>query len=91
MSEGNYAILYVSMTSKKPVTLFVGLVGVLLVILAIVYWVTPAGSLPAFLPGYLAGSSTIHVKHGIGALLLGLAAFAYVWFQGGKKTSAPQQ
>ncbi len=61
-------------------------IGIAFVALAVVYWITPAGSLPAYVPGHEAGSSTIHVKHGIGSLLLGLAAFAFAWFKGGKKS-----
>ena len=37
---------------------------------AIVYWVEPASSLPGFFPGHDAGSDHHHVKHGIAALLV---------------------
>jgi hypothetical protein len=60
--------------------------GVLLVVLAILYFSTPAGSLPSYIPGYEAGSSRIHLKHGIGSLVLGLALFAFAWFRGGPKS-----
>ena len=59
--------------------------GLLLIMLAVVYATTPADALPHFLPGYDASMSTVHVKHAIGAGLLGLAAFAFAWFQSGKK------
>jgi len=67
------------------------IVGVLLVILAIIYLITPASGLPSFLPGYDAASSAHHMKHGIASLLLGLACFAYVWFQGGKKSPQKEE
>jgi hypothetical protein len=60
--------------------------GVVLVGLGIYYFITPAGSLPTYLPGYSAASTTIHIKHGIGSIILGLAAFAYAWFAGGART-----
>ena len=64
--------------------------GAAFVALAVVYWRTPAGSLPTFIPGYQAGSMTIHVKHGIGSLLLGLGLWVFAWFSSGKKSSTPK-
>jgi uncharacterized RDD family membrane protein YckC len=57
--------------------------GIVLVALAVLYFAVPAHSLPGFIPGHEAGSNRHHVKHGIAALLLGLAAFAFAWFQTG--------
>jgi hypothetical protein len=59
--------------------------GLVLIVIAIVYFAEPAKSLPSFFPGHQAGSSHHHVKHGIAALALGLAAFAFAWFQTGPK------
>ena len=67
------------------------ILGLVCIGLAVLYWITPAGSLPAFLPGYAAGSATIHIKHGIGAVLLGLALFAFAWFQTGPKKGSAQK
>ena len=63
------------------------LLGLACVCLAILYWITPAGSLPAYLPGYSAGSSTIHFKHGLASLILALGLFAFAWFQSGKQSA----
>jgi len=60
-------------------------VGVLLILLGLVYFVEPAKSLPGFFPGHETGSAHHHVKHGIAALFLGLACLVYAWFQTGKK------
>jgi len=65
----------------KPLPLIAGIVGVVFLALAAYYWFTPAGSLPSFLPGFEAGSNHIHYKHGLGALILALALFAFAWFQ----------
>ena len=54
--------------------------GVLLVALGVYYLVTPAGNLPSFLPGHLAGSTHHHTKHGIVAFGLAAAAFVGAWF-----------
>ena len=64
------------------------LVGVVLVVIAIVYWAEPARSLPGFFPGHQAGSSHHHVKHGIAAFLVGLALFVFAWFRTGPKRAA---
>ncbi len=56
-------------------------VGVALIVVAVVYWAEPAGSLPSFFPGSESGSSRHHVKHGIAAFFVGLALLVYAWFQ----------
>jgi hypothetical protein len=59
--------------------------GVVLIIISIIYFVEPAKSLPGFFPGHAAHSSHHHTKHGIAALLLGIAAFVLAWFQSGPR------
>ncbi len=65
-------------------------VGILLIVVAIVYFVTPEKSLPSFFPGHASASSAEanhhHSKHGIAALIVALALFAFAWFQTGPKT-----
>ena len=62
------------------------MLGIVLILLAMYYWRVPAGQLPMWVPGYEMNSGTIHVKHGIGSLFLGLAAFAFAWFYTGGQT-----
>jgi UDP-N-acetylmuramyl pentapeptide phosphotransferase/UDP-N-acetylglucosamine-1-phosphate transferase len=64
-------------------------VGIALVAVAIVYWAEPAKSLPSFFPGHQAGSNHHHTKHGIAAFLVGLACFAFAWFNTGPKKARP--
>ena len=59
------------------------LAGVALIVIAVVYWAEPAKSLPSFFPGHDSGSTHHHVKHGIAAFGVGLAALAFAWFQSG--------
>ena len=61
------------------------LAGIVLMVIAIVYFTVPAKSLPGFFPGHQAGSHHHHVKHGIAAFLVGLACFAFAWFRSGPK------
>ena len=63
-------------------------VGIILMVIAVIYWAEPADSLPSFFPGHQAGSDHHHVKHGIAAFLVGLACFAFAWFQSGPKRTA---
>jgi amino acid permease len=58
-------------------------VGVVLIVIAIVYWVDTADALPSFFPGHEAGSSHHHFKHGLAAFILGIGAFIFAWFQTG--------
>jgi hypothetical protein len=72
------------MNSRALIPLAV-VAGVILLIVAIVYWVEPASSLPSFFPGHQAGDSEHHVKHGIAALVLALACFVFAWFKSGPR------
>jgi len=63
--------------------------GVVLIVIAVVYWAEPAKSLPSFFPGHTAGSNHHHVKHGIAAFLLGIACFVFAWFNSGKPKAEP--
>jgi hypothetical protein len=62
--------------------------GIVLIVIAIVYWAEPARSLPGFFPGHEAGSSHHHVKHGIAAFLLGIACLVFAWFRSGPRRSS---
>ena len=54
--------------------------GIILLIVAAVYFVMPADQLPGFLPGHEAGVTRIHAKHGIVAGVAGLVLLAAgVW------------
>jgi UDP-N-acetylmuramyl pentapeptide phosphotransferase/UDP-N-acetylglucosamine-1-phosphate transferase len=75
---------------RKLLVVLAVVLGIVLVAIAIVYWAEPAGSLPSFFPGHEAGSSHHHVKHGIAAFLLGLACFAFAWFNSGPKKGSVQ-
>jgi hypothetical protein len=57
------------------------IIGLAFIALAALYWLTPAGELPAFLPGYVPESTKPHFNHGLGALIIGLAALVLAWFR----------
>ena len=57
------------------------LLGVVLLVIAGVYFLIPADQLPGFLPGHEAGVMRVHTKHGIVAGVAGLVLLATgVWF-----------
>jgi hypothetical protein len=58
------------------------LLGLAFVALAIAYFVIPAGSLPGFIPGFEAGSTRIHIKHGLASLAVGIVLFGIAWWIG---------
>ena len=76
------------MRNARALIPLVVIAGIVLVVVAIVYWVDTAKALPSFFPGHDAKSTTHHVKHGIAALAVGLACFAFAWFQSGPKGGA---
>ncbi len=63
--------------------------GILLIVVAIIYFVQPEHSLPSFFPGHAsAGSAEAnhhHTKHGIAALVAAIACFVFAWFPTGPK------
>ncbi|MFL5828056.1 MAG: hypothetical protein ACJ76V_16160 [Thermoleophilaceae bacterium] len=61
--------------------------GIVLLVIAVIYWVEPAKSLPSFFPGHTAGSTHHHVKHGIAAFVVAIACFIFAWFQSGPGTA----
>ena len=75
------------MPKSRLLTAAAVVVGVALIVVAVVYWVEPAHSLPGFFPGHTSGSNHHHVKHGIAALVVGLAVLAFGWFQSGPRTA----
>jgi len=76
------------MTKNRKLILPAVVIGVLLIVVAIVYFVDSASALPSFFPGHQAGSTHHHAKHGIAALILGLGCFVFAWFQTGPSRPA---
>jgi hypothetical protein len=71
------------MTKRRNLIAPAIIAGILLIALAVLYWVDSAGSLPSFIPGHQAGSGHHHIKHGIAAFIVGLGCFIFAWFQTG--------
>jgi len=62
------------------------LLGLVLVAIGVTYIALTEHDIPSFFPGHVSHPATHHhVKHGIAAILLGLACFAFAWFNTGPK------
>ncbi len=74
-------------SGKRIGALILAIVGILLVILAVIYMVTAAGSLPSFIPGHINGSTGHHPLRAGVALVVGLVLLGGAWWlgMGGRK------
>jgi hypothetical protein len=56
------------------------LLGVILLVIAAIYFLVPADQLPGFFPGHEAGVTRVHVKHGVASGVIGIGLIvAGVW------------
>jgi hypothetical protein len=62
----------------------VTILGVILIVVAAIYFVVPADSLPSFFPGHETGLMRIRAKHGMLSGALGVVLLAGSWFLGRK-------
>lgn len=62
----------------------VTILGVIFIVVAAVYFLVPADSLPSFFPGHETGLMRIRAKHGMLSGALGVVLLAGSWFLGQK-------
>ncbi len=67
------------------------IVALVLIALAVIYFIDSADTLPSFIPGHEAGSSHHHIKHGIAAMCLGAGALIFAWFQTGPANASERR
>jgi hypothetical protein len=58
------------------------LLGVVLLVVAALYFLVPSDQLPGFFPGHEAGAARVHVKHGVVAGIAGLILIGAGMFMG---------
>lgn len=75
------------MPYRRTLSIVAAVLGVALIVVAVVYFTEPASSLPSVFPGHSAHGTEHHVKHGIAALVVGLALLAFAWFATGPTRS----
>ena len=62
--------------------LILTVLGLVLIVVAVVYFVMPADQLPSFMPGHEAGVARVHMKHGIVSGVAGVILLAAGWWMG---------
>jgi hypothetical protein len=65
-----------------PMKLVAYLLGIILIIVAVMYFLLPADSLPAFFPGHETGLARMRYKHGMVSGVVGVVLLAVGWFMG---------
>jgi hypothetical protein len=75
---------------KAPIVVpvVVGLLGVVLIVIAVVYFTKTSNHLPWFFPGHDAKHAYHHTKHGILAPVLGVLALIGAWMTAGRKRTS---
>ena len=68
----------------RPLTWLLIAAAIVFVVLAAVYFLTPANQLPSVFPGHSATLTKHHTKHGLAALGVAIVALIGAWF-----TTAP--
>jgi hypothetical protein len=71
---------HVHFQQDQSMKLILTLLGVVLLVVAAVYFLLPADQLPGFFPGHEAGVTRMHYKHGIASGVVGVVLIvAGIW------------
>jgi uncharacterized membrane protein HdeD (DUF308 family) len=74
------------MRTGRLLALLAVVVGIALIVVGVIYLTETEHQIPSFFPGHVSHpASHHHVKHGIAAILVGLACLAFAWFQTGPR------
>jgi phosphotransferase system glucose/maltose/N-acetylglucosamine-specific IIC component len=71
---------------NKPFVILAVILGVVFLLMAVIYVIEPAKSLPVFFPGHDPALTKHHYTHALGMFILACCAFIFVWFQSGKNS-----
>ena len=74
------------MTRRNPLVPVAIVLGIILLVVGVIYFVDSASALPSFFPGHKSGSSHHHTKHGIATVVVGVGCLLFAWFQTGPST-----
>jgi hypothetical protein len=80
------------MRTDRLLAALAALLGLALIVVGVIYIALNEHDIPSFFPGHVSHpASHHHVKHGIAAILLGLACLAFAWFRTGPRERAVSQ
>jgi hypothetical protein len=72
--------------NDRLLAVLAAVLGIALLVVGVIYIALNEHQIPSFFPGHVSHpSSHHHVKHGIAAILLGLACLAFAWFRTGPR------
>ena len=67
-------------SGRTILAVILGVIALLFIVVGIIYIVTPASSLPSFIPGHIAGSTGHHPLKATGSLVVGVVFAVGAWF-----------
>ena len=74
------------MRNDRWLAVLAAIAGIALIVVGVIYIALNEHQIPSFFPGHVSHpSSHHHVKHGIAAILVGLACLAFAWFRTGPR------
>ena len=74
------------MRNDRLLAALAALLGLVLIAIGVTYIALTEHDIPSFFPGHVSHPANHHhIKHGIAAILLGLACFAFAWFRTGPR------
>jgi uncharacterized membrane protein YccC len=72
--------------NDRLLAVLAAVLGIALLVVGVIYIALNEHQIPSFFPGHVSHpSSHHHVKHGLAAILLGLACLAFAWFRTGPR------
>lgn len=79
-----------STTRRAPawVPVVLGVIALLLIVVAVIYFAEPAHKLPSFFPGHTPHGKKARVKHGVAAAVVAAIVLAGAWISSGRKRSS---
>jgi amino acid permease len=67
-------------SGRTILAVILGIIALLFIVVAIIYLVEPAKSLPSFIPGHIDGSTGHHPLKATGSLVVGIVFAVGAWF-----------
>ena len=67
-------------SGRTILAVILGIIALIFIVVAIIYLIEPAKSVPSFIPGHIKGSSGHHPLKATGSLVVGIVFAVGAWF-----------
>ena len=67
-------------SGRTILAVILGIIALVFIVVAVIYLIEPAKSVPSFIPGHIAGSSGHHPLKATGSLVVGIVFAVGAWF-----------